>query len=107
VPGLDTLIEWARELSPVGVVDGATGVLDLDEAGFTLDPEAEPDVDALAQRMHGAPAVTGSILSSAAGARAVLQSGVPVVVRLPGQQAAVLLLRLVREAKDHEEEKSR
>ncbi len=107
VPGLDTLIEWARELCPVGVVDGAADLLDLDAAGFSLDPESEPDVDALAERMTGATAVTGSILSTAAGARAVVRSGVPVVVRLPGQHAAVLLLRLVQEAKDHQEEKAR
>ena len=100
VPGLDTLIEWARELSPVGVVDGAAELLDLDEAGLALDPEAEPDVEALTARMRGAPAVKGSILSTAAGARAVVRSGVPVVVRLPGQHAAVLLLRLVQEAKE-------
>jgi pyruvate, orthophosphate dikinase len=100
VPGLDTLMDWAHELSPVGVVDNATEVLDLDEAGFALDPEQEPDVDALAEKMAGAHAVRGSILSSAAGARAVLRSGVPVVVRLPGQHAAVLLLRLVQEAKE-------
>jgi pyruvate, orthophosphate dikinase len=100
VPGLDTLIDWAHELSPVGVVDSATDVLDLDEAGFALDPEQEPEEDALAERMAGAHAVTGSILSTAAGARAVLRSGVPVVVRLPGQHAAVLLLRLVQEAKE-------
>jgi pyruvate,orthophosphate dikinase len=100
VPGLDTLIDWARELSPVVVVDSASDVLDLDEAGFTLDPENEPDIDALAAHMAGAHAVTGSILSTAAGARAVLRSGVPVVVRLPGQHAAVLLLRLVQEAKE-------
>ena len=100
VPGLDTLIDWARELSPVGVVDSAADVLDLDAAGFSLDPEAEPDVDALTERMRGAAAVTGSILSTPAGARAVLRSGVPVVVRLPGQHAAVLLLRLVQEAKE-------
>lgn len=100
VPGLDTLIDWAHELCPVGVVDSATDVLDLDEAGFALDPEQDPDEDALAERMAGAHAVTGSILSTAAGARAVLRSGVPVVVRLPGQHAAVLLLRLVQEAKE-------
>ncbi|HXD57951.1 MAG TPA: pyruvate, phosphate dikinase [Thermoleophilaceae bacterium] len=100
VPGLDTLIDWAHELCPVGVVDSASEVLDLDEAGFALDPEQEPDEDALAERMAGAHAVTGSILSTAAGARAVLRSGVPVVVRLPGQHAAVLLLRLVQEAKE-------
>jgi hypothetical protein len=107
VPGLSTLIEWARELCPVTVEDEAPDVLDLDAVGVSFDPEAEPDVDELTERMRGAQAVTGSILSKAAGARAVLRSGVPVVVRLPGQHAAVLLLRLVHEASDHEEEKAR
>jgi hypothetical protein len=100
VPGLDTLIAWARELCPVGVVDSATAAFDLDAAGFSLDPESEPDLNALTERMRGAAAVSGSILSTPVGARAVLRSGVPVVVRLPGQHAAVLLLRLVQEAKE-------
>jgi hypothetical protein len=104
VPGLDQLLDWARELCPVDVVDSADEVLDLDAAGFSLDPDTEPDEEALTERMSGAPAVTGSILSTAAGARAVLRSGVPAVIRLPGQHAAVLLLRLVQEAK---EEKAR
>ncbi len=55
------------------------------------------DADELAARMRGADAVTGSVLSTQAGARAVLQSGVPTVVRLPGQHAAALLLRLAQE----------
>ncbi len=109
VPGLEAAIDWARELSPVAVVDEAAGVLDLDAAGISLDPDAVLDADELAARMRGAGAVTGSVLSTEAGARAVLQSGVPTVVRLPGQHAAVLLLRLAQEAtsSDNEEERAR
>ena len=96
VPGLEAAIDWARELRPVAVVDEATGVLDLDAEGISLDPDTVLDADELAARMRGAGAVTGSVLSTKAGARAVLQSGVPTVVRLPGQHAAVLLLRLAQ-----------
>jgi pyruvate, orthophosphate dikinase len=109
VPGLSDAIDWARELSPVDVVDQAVDVLDLDSEGMTLDPDEQVDVEALAERLRGAAAATGSILSTQAGARAVLQSGVPTIVRLPGQHAAVLLLRLAQEAtsNDNEEERAR
>jgi hypothetical protein len=46
--------------------------------------------------MRGSTAVSGSMLMSADGARAVLRSGVSTVVCRPGQQEAVLLLRLVQ-----------
>ena len=107
--GSGAAIEWARELSPVAVVDEADDVLNLDSEGMTLDPDEQVDVDALAERLRAAVAATGSILSTQAGARAVLQSGVPTIVRLPGQHAAVLLLRLAQEAtsNDNEEERAR
>jgi pyruvate,orthophosphate dikinase len=91
VPGLDLVVKWARELCPVAVVDDAPEVLDLDEAGLST----EPDAESLTERLRGAPAVAGSILSTSVGARALLASGVPVVVRLPDQHEAVLLLALV------------
>ena len=54
VPGLDELIEWARELSPVEVVDEAPGgALDLDAAGAALD-EGAPDVARSTERLRGA-----------------------------------------------------
>jgi hypothetical protein len=93
VPGLDLVVEWARELCPVAVVDDAPEVLDLDEAGLSTEPDTDPE--SLAERLRGAPAVAGSILSTSVGARALLASGVPVVVRLPDQHEAVLLLALV------------
>jgi pyruvate,orthophosphate dikinase len=93
VPGLDSIIEWARELCPVAVVDEAQDFLDLDEDGSSLDSDADAELPV--DRLRGVPAVAGSVLSTPAGARAVLASGVPVVVRLPGQHAAVLLLALV------------
>jgi pyruvate, orthophosphate dikinase len=108
VPGLDQAIEWLRELSPVTITAEAADVLDLDAEGVALDPEEAVDEDALAERIRGATAVRGSILSTDAGARAVLRSGVDTVVRLPGQHEATLLLRLVRaEASNHEEERAR
>jgi pyruvate,orthophosphate dikinase len=94
VPGLDSIIEWARELCPVAVVDEAQEVLDLDSAGLSLDPDA--DAELLIERLRGAPAAAGSVLTTSAGARAVLASGVPVVVRLPGQHPVALLLALVQ-----------
>ena len=96
MPGLARLLEWAAELSPVEVVDEAPGAVDLDAEGSSLDQGA-PDPEALAERLRGAPAVRGSVLASPEGARAVLLAGVPRVVRLPGQTAAALLLRLVQE----------
>jgi pyruvate,orthophosphate dikinase len=97
VPGLPRLLGWAAELSPVEVVEeGPPGALDLDAEGASLD-EGAPDPAALAERLRGAAAARGSVLASAEGARAVLLAGVPRVVRLPGQPAAALLLRLAQE----------
>jgi pyruvate,orthophosphate dikinase len=95
VPGLEQLTAWARELCPVEVVDRAEDVLDLDAAGMSIDPHEPRDVDGVAERIRGATAVSGSILSTDPGARAVLQSGVRTIVCLPGQHEAVLLLRLM------------
>jgi pyruvate,orthophosphate dikinase len=104
VPGLTELIEWARELSPVAVVDSAEGALDLDSAGGALD-EGAPDAEALAESLRGAAAARGSALATAEGARAVLVAGVGTVERLPGQHEAALLLRLAQEKANLEEEK--
>ena len=105
VPALETLVAWARGLSPVDVVEQAPDVLDLDRLGVEFDAQGGLDVDELAGQMRGATAVTGSMLTSADGARAVLRAGVPSVVRRPDQQEAVLLLQLVqaRERDDKEE----
>ncbi len=106
VPGLTELIEWARELSPVAVLDAAEGALDLDAGGAALD-EGAPDVDALTETLRGASAARGSALATAEGARAVLKAGVGTVERLPGQHEAALLLRLAQEHSNLEEEKER
>jgi pyruvate,orthophosphate dikinase len=95
VPGLERLTAWARELCPVEVVERAEDVLDLDAAGVTIDPEKPRVLNALAATIRAAKAVSGSILSTDDGARAVLHSGIRTVVRLPGQHEAVLLLRLI------------
>jgi pyruvate,orthophosphate dikinase len=104
VAGLDTLVRWAQELSPVAVVDHAPDVVNVDELGLDLDPEKGLDVDALAQSMRGSAAVAGSLLTTADGARAVLRSGTPTVVRLPGQHTAILLLQLVQAQEQQQEE---
>jgi pyruvate,orthophosphate dikinase len=95
VPGLAELIAWARERSPAEVVENAQpDTLDLDAEGLVVAPDAVLDVGELAARMRGAPAVRGSVLSTAEGAAAVVRSGVPKVVALPGQRVATLLVRL-------------
>jgi pyruvate, orthophosphate dikinase len=106
VPGLAQLLEWAAERSPVKVVDEAPDAVDLDAEGTSLD-EGAPDPEALAERLRGAPAARGSVLASPEGARAVLLAGVPRVVRLPGQAAAALLLRLAQENGNLEEERQK
>jgi pyruvate, orthophosphate dikinase len=104
IPGLSELIEWARELSPVEVVDEAPGAVDLDAEGVMID-EGAPDPEALAERLRGAAAARGSVLASAEGARALIAAGVPKLERLPGQPTAALLLRLAQEKANLEEEK--
>jgi pyruvate,orthophosphate dikinase len=96
VPGVTTFVAWARELSPVEVVDEAAEVRDLDQAQVRMDAAGRLDVEALADQMRGAPAVTGSMLTTTDGARAVLRSGVSTVVRGPAQREAMLLLQLVQ-----------
>jgi pyruvate,orthophosphate dikinase len=97
IPGLPELIGWARELSPVAVVDAAEGAVDLDAAGAAID-EGAPDEAALTESLRGATAAKGSVLATAEGARAVIGAGVGTVERLPGQHEAALLLRLAQEA---------
>jgi pyruvate, orthophosphate dikinase len=96
VPGLVELIMRAREHSPVVLLHAAPELLDLDARGFGLEPERKPDVEALADAMRGAAAVSGSVLGSAEGALAVVRSGVPAVLPLVGQRPEVLLLRLAQ-----------
>jgi pyruvate,orthophosphate dikinase len=105
VAGLNTLLAWARETSRVEVVNKAAEVLDLDESGVQLDAAGGLDVEALADYMQGAQAVTGSMLTTADGARAVVRSGVSAVVPRPGQQHALLLLRLAQAGEHDEEER--
>lgn len=108
VPGLEKLLGWARERCPVEIVDEDPEAVDLDADGVAID-EGTPDPEELAARLRGASAARGSVLATAEGARAVLGAGVPRVVRLPGQPAAALLLRLAQERMnvdaDLEEEK--
>jgi pyruvate,orthophosphate dikinase len=104
VPGLERIIEWGRNLCPVQVADEAPEVWDLDAAGLGIETEADPE--RLAERLRGAPAVAGSVLATPVGADAVLRAGVPVVVPLPGQPAAVMLLRLVQAVRERERDSS-
>src|SRR5712691_2178480 len=106
VPGLNTLVSWARELSPVEVVDEAAEVRDLDQARVPMDADGRLDVELFVDHMRGAPAVTGSMLATADGARAVLRSGVSTVVRAPSQRAAILLLQLVQADRERDKEET-
>jgi pyruvate,orthophosphate dikinase len=103
VPGLAELVAWARELSPVAVLDDAPEIVDLHADGVGLDEGAPPDPDVMAERLRGAPAARGPLLATAEGATAVLRSGVPAVVRLPDQHPATLLLPLVQARSPSEE----
>jgi pyruvate,orthophosphate dikinase len=103
VAGLAELLGWVTERSPVTVVDGADGVLDVDASGIGLDPDAHVDVDDLAQQLRGAPAARGAVLGTADGARAVLRSGLTTVALAPGQHAAELLLRVVQVLNEEEQ----
>jgi pyruvate,orthophosphate dikinase len=99
VPGLTALIAWARERTPVELLTAeAAGadVRDLDAAGWRLEPETSIDAGALCDAMRGAAVVRGSILGTAAGAAAVLSSGVPAITLLPGQRPELLYLRLAQ-----------
>jgi pyruvate,orthophosphate dikinase len=85
VPGLETLIEWAREASPVEVVaDAGEGSIDPDAVG-TSDDVSTPE-----------------------GARAAIKAGTARVGKLAGQHEAALLLRFAQEKSnlEHEEESS-
>jgi len=104
VPGLAELIEWARELSPIEVVEDAPGAVDLDAAGAALEEDA-PDPEALAAALRGAAAARGSVLASPEGARAAVRAGVGRVQKLPGQPAAALLLRFAQAKCNLEEER--
>lgn len=103
VPGLSEIVAWARELGRVALAEHADGVLNLDKLD-DLAAEAELDVELLAAQMRGAAAVSGSILTTIEGARAVLRSGVSTVVPLPSQRRAILLLQLLRAQSELEEE---
>jgi len=85
VPGLEKLIEWAREASPVEVV--------ADAGEGSIDPEAVG---------------TSDDVSTPEGARAAIAAGVTSVPKLPGQHEAALLLRFAQEKSnlEHEEESS-
>jgi pyruvate,orthophosphate dikinase len=104
VPGLVELIEWARELSPIEVLDEVPGAVDLDAAGAALE-EGAPDPAALAEALRGAAAASGSVLAGTEGARAAVEAGVGQVQRLPGQPAAALLLRFAQAKCNLEEER--
>src|SRR5712692_5984379 len=106
VPGLNTLVSWARELSPVEVVEEAAEVRDLDQARVPMDADGRLDVELFVDQMRGAPAVTGSMLTTPDGASAVLQSGVSTVVRGPSQRVAILLLQLVHADRERDKEET-
>ncbi|CAB4928965.1 unannotated protein [freshwater metagenome] len=89
VPGLSELLSWAAAIAPVNVVERAEGALDLDGAG--IDAESASGMEDLAAAMRGATAVTGSVVVTEAGARAVIAAGIPTVVPPAGQREGTLL----------------
>jgi pyruvate,orthophosphate dikinase len=96
-PALARLMQWAQEACPVQVVDQVdTDLVDLDEAGVVLDPSGSTDRAALAAALRGCRCARGSILASAAGAEAVLDAGVQMVVTGSGQNRLILLLHLAQ-----------
>jgi len=90
----------------VEVVEEAAEVRDLDRARVPMDADGRLDVELFVDHMRGAPAVTGSMLTTTDGARAVLQSGVSTVVRAPSQRAAILLLQLVHADRERDKEET-
>jgi pyruvate,orthophosphate dikinase len=106
VPGLEELIAWARESSPVEVVEDAPDCVDLDADGEAVEVEGGADVARLTERLRGVTTVRGTVLGTLEGARAALAAGVRRVTPLPGQDAALLLLRFVQEKSHREEEKT-
>jgi pyruvate, orthophosphate dikinase len=80
VPGLQTLIEWAREACPVEVVD---------DEGEGIDPEAVG---------------TSDDVSTPEGARAAIKAGVAQVAKPAGRHEAALLLRFAQEKSNLEQE---
>ena len=80
VPGLETLIEWAREASPVEVVDDGDAGLDPESVG-TSDDVSTPE-----------------------GARAAIKAGVAQVQKPSGRHEAALLLRFAQEKSNLEQE---
>jgi pyruvate,orthophosphate dikinase len=95
-PALARLLEWAREASPVRVVDHPEDdTCDLDLAGIGLDPGEGAEPARLVEVLAGRRSARGSVLASPAGADAVLAAGVPTVVRTAGQDPLALLLHLV------------
>jgi pyruvate,orthophosphate dikinase len=93
---LSRLLAWAREASPVRVVEHTDDTsFDLDAAGVGLDPAAPPTVDEIAEALAGARSARGGVLASARGAHAVLVAGVGTVVAGPGQHPLVLLMHLL------------
>lgn len=107
-PALSRLLAWARESSPVRVVDpgpdtspgaGVETVVDADRLFSVVGPASAPPVEQLAAAMRGASAVHGAVLATLPGAQAVLRAGVPVIVADPGQPHLLLLLLLLAAAR--------
>ncbi len=95
-PELSRLLAWAREASPVQVVEEVPeGTVDLDAAGVGLDPSTPPDPQHVVGLLTGASCARGAVIATPAGAGAVLEAGVPAVAAAPGQHPLVLLLHLL------------
>ncbi len=95
-PGLSRLLQWARAVSPVTVLDAPQpDTVDLDAAGVGLDSGVAPSLEDVVATLRGAASARGAVLGSPVGAEALLAAEVPAAVLAPGQQELVLLLQLV------------
>ncbi len=94
---LSRLLDWARQACPVQVAEEPPEEpVDLDAAGAELDPSAPEGPQHLTDLLTGARCARGAVLSTAAGADALLTAGVPAVAAAPGQFPLVLLLYLLQ-----------
>jgi len=95
-PGLFRLLQWARAICPVTVLDAPQpDTVDLDAAGVGLDPGVTPRLEDVVATLRGAASARGAVLCLPVGAEALLAAEVPAAVLAPGQQELVLLLQLV------------
>ena len=100
---LSRVAEWVAARCPITVVadpnEVDADVLDLDRAGFSAPHEGTAlDAEGLAAALHGARAVTGSLVATTAGMQAILDAGVQFVVARPALPIQLLAVRVREES---------